>query len=401
MRHLALADLTDADIRAMLVENETLFVEHKTGIGGDGFQIAKAVCSFANTLGGWLLIGVTEGKPNAGSADGWQPLAPHAMTDRVRETLVSNRVDPIPPFAATVIEYGDAEQAIGVVRIYESSDTPHVMSNGQVFVRSVAMDRDLGRVYRPGGVETQAALLELADRGRIGVERAREKLIPDRAPYAAMQIGISPGHAASATNALVGLRAIPVTVGTFADWAVSKRGYIAVDQAARILSRRTDGYALNPPELHASGLSVSSRSENLMLPEVEPTRDGVVTVATDAAGIVVAAIRFGVWTPSREPTRLTLNGVRDAVFVPLLGAVCSVLDAAEAYGRVILELRIGRLEQVITVDDEGGFKTIPSNLPLGGELTLPLSPDGIEIEQLANRWRADAGRAAGYMTLLP
>lgn len=50
----------------MLDENETLFVEHKTALGGKGFQIAKAMCSFANTLGGWVLIGVTEAQPNAG-----------------------------------------------------------------------------------------------------------------------------------------------------------------------------------------------------------------------------------------------------------------------------------------------------------------------------------------------
>ena len=79
----------------------------------------------------------------------------------------------------------------------------------------------------------------------------------------------------------------------------------------------------------------------------------------------------------------------------------SVLDAAEAYGRILLELRIGRLEAVITLDDKGGYKNIPSNLPLGGELALPLSPEGSELDAVANRWRNDAGRAAGYFTLLP
>lgn len=46
-------------LAALLAEGETLFVEHKSGIeSGDGFQIAKAAASFANTLGGWILAGV-------------------------------------------------------------------------------------------------------------------------------------------------------------------------------------------------------------------------------------------------------------------------------------------------------------------------------------------------------
>ena len=51
VRNLALADITGDDVAAMLSENETLFVEHKANIGAEAFQVAKAMCSFANTLG--------------------------------------------------------------------------------------------------------------------------------------------------------------------------------------------------------------------------------------------------------------------------------------------------------------------------------------------------------------
>jgi hypothetical protein len=198
----------------------------------------------------------------------------------------------------------------------------------------------------------------------------------------------------------VGLRAIPVTVGRFSDWAVSQRAYEALEHAARALAQRSDRYSLGEPELHASGLSVSARSEDLTGTGGHPKRDGVVTVATDTAGVVMARIQFGVWDPPRDRTRLTLNGVRDVVFKPLLRACLSLLEEAEAYGRVILELRIGRLERVIQLDDDGGFKNIPPNLPLGADLSLPLSEDARQLDDVANRWRAAAGRAAGYMTLL-
>jgi hypothetical protein len=84
VRNLALWDVTAVDLDAMLAENETLFVEHKGSIGDGAFQVAKAMCSFVNTLGGWVLIGVTNGAPNAGLPDGWEPLAAADLTDRVR-----------------------------------------------------------------------------------------------------------------------------------------------------------------------------------------------------------------------------------------------------------------------------------------------------------------------------
>jgi hypothetical protein len=398
MRNLALADVGPDDLRAMLAENETLFVEHKGNIDRDAFQVAKAVCSFANVLGGWVLIGVTEGEPNAGLPGGWEPSAPHAIVDRVRQALADNRVDPIPAFAATVIDHEETGRPVGVVRVYESSDTPHVMGNGQVFVRSVAQDRDLRRVYRPGGVETQAALFELAARGRIGVDAARRGLSPHVAPLAASVIGISSdGREIYARDGTVGLRAVPVTRGRLPDWTVSEAAHEALKTAVAVLAARADGVMTGDPA--ASGLMVRTRSTDFFAGGNAPERDGVATVATDQAGLVVAAMAFGLWEPPKEISRLTLNGLRDLVFRPLLDAAVSVLEAAEAYGRVLLETRIGHLARVIELDDVGGTKALPPNLPLGAELTLPRSSELDEIEAIADQWRSDAGRAAGYMTL--
>jgi len=126
--------------------------------------VAKAICSFANTLGGRVLIGVTNGQPNAGEADGREPVEAFELTDRVRQALQANRVDPVPAFAATVRDIGDPPQPVAITRVYESDDAPHVIRNGQVFVRSVAEDQMRNRVYRPGGVETQSVLIDLVER---------------------------------------------------------------------------------------------------------------------------------------------------------------------------------------------------------------------------------------------
>jgi hypothetical protein len=398
MRNLALADVTEGDLRVMLAENETLFVEHKAGIDGDAFQVSKAITSFANMLGGWILIGVTEGAPNEGKEGGWNPLRPHEMTDRVREALASNGVDPIPAFAATVRPYGDPPQEVGVVRVYESADTPHVMGNGQVFVRSVAQDRVAHRIYKAQGIETQVALLALADRGRSGADRAKAKLNPERAPLAAAHVGLSSAFMATSERGLIGVRAVPVTGDRLADWGVSAGAAGALGTAARKLARREDTLPLDDPVPHASGLTVSARSEDLLGVTTEK-RDGIARVGTDTAGLVVGAFQFSVWEPKRPTTHLTLDGMRDLVLRPLLESILGVLNTGELYGRVLLELRVGALDEVIQLDDAGGQKAVPRRLPVGGELALPLSSGSAELDGLLDQWRSDVGRAAGYLTL--
>ena len=51
MRNLALGDVAPGDLRLMKAENETLFVEHKSSLDGERYNVAEAVASFANTLG--------------------------------------------------------------------------------------------------------------------------------------------------------------------------------------------------------------------------------------------------------------------------------------------------------------------------------------------------------------
>ena len=158
-RHLALGELDDDGLRAMLGEGETLFVEFKKDVAkGTGFQIAKAAASFANTLGGWILVGVQNGQLQSD----WEPPAGD-FVDTVRQRL-EGHVDPLPSFAAAVTEL-DAKK-IGIVRVYESADTPHILSDGSVVVREPAQDSKLRKRYEPAPVRSHYELLQLAQRGR-------------------------------------------------------------------------------------------------------------------------------------------------------------------------------------------------------------------------------------------
>ncbi len=101
-----LAELTVDDLRRMLELDESLFVEHKRDIGAEThFQIAKAVSSFANTSGGWLLVGVHDGKPVEGERE-WTSEGSPPLVDMIRDRL-RGEVDPLPAFEATTITLPD------------------------------------------------------------------------------------------------------------------------------------------------------------------------------------------------------------------------------------------------------------------------------------------------------
>jgi Putative DNA-binding domain len=167
-RRLSMADLDENALRRLVAEGEPLFVERKQQEPKDGFGPVTA--SFANTLGGWLLVGVAAD----GGLKGYDP-GPGDFTDKIRHKL-SRQVDPLPPFAADLREIDDVR--IGVIRVFESADTPHiVIGDGSVPIRE------------PGGlrrIQSHAELLELAKRGEQARRGARERL--HTLPYALNEI---------------------------------------------------------------------------------------------------------------------------------------------------------------------------------------------------------------------
>lgn len=393
MRNLALADLTDDDLRRMLAENETLFVEHKGNIDHDAFNVAKAMCSFANMLGGWVLIGVTNSQPNDGLPEGWKARAPGELTDRVRQALETCHVDPIPAFAATVVEYGEKKQRIGVVRVSESSDVPHVIDTGQVYVRQVAAD---GRTFKATAVDSQRVLADLVERGRRGSEAARERVEGGAGPFARTVLGLQEIHRswspASAGSVIV--LATPVTWHRVPDWSVSHQAREALEGAARQLGQKADD---DPVHLtpHASGLAAEVTGW-WRVGQGADLRTIAVKVAVDQAGILGASLIWPNPGESQHAIDLTLNGVRDELLRPPLEAVVALLNAGEFFGRARLHVHIYDLRSVAYISDTGGTKQIP-NLPIGGEITLPVE-DG-DVGAVLDQWRGDVGRAAGYLVL--
>src|SRR4051812_10734728 len=113
--HGALADLTVEDLERMLELDETLFVEHKSDIGAErAYKIVQAVAAFANTLGGWLLIGVSNGRPIGDDVAWARGGDAPTLVDTVRDRL-RGEIDPLPAFEARVMRHADGP--VGVVRV--------------------------------------------------------------------------------------------------------------------------------------------------------------------------------------------------------------------------------------------------------------------------------------------
>jgi hypothetical protein len=82
--------------------------------------------------------------------------------------LLAAEVDPPPPFVAAERELDGVP--ILVIRVFESADTPHLLGNGSIPIRT------------PSGTQSvsdQALLLELARRGEDAMEHARRRISVD------------------------------------------------------------------------------------------------------------------------------------------------------------------------------------------------------------------------------
>lgn len=126
---LRLADLNaPAVLRELVRTQESDTVERKRE--ADPATLAKVISAFANTTGGWLLLGVDDD----GSLAGWMGKGRAHLRDWLRDVLENELDDPLPHFQADTFELDGTR--VGVVRVPRSAHAPHfVDSTGEVFER--------------------------------------------------------------------------------------------------------------------------------------------------------------------------------------------------------------------------------------------------------------------------
>lgn len=368
-RRLSMADLDEESLRRLIAEGESLFVERKQQEPKGGF--GPAMASFANTLGGWLLVGVADD----GSLKGYEPGAGD-FTDKIRHK-VSRQVDPLPPFAADIRELDGMK--IGVIRVVESADTPHiVIGDGSVPIRE------------PGGlrrIQSHAELLELAKRGEQARRDARERL--HTLPYALGEI--EPGEPESKSLDLTPkprqfvVRLVPLTRPEgFADRLLA----VQFGREAREASRELINAPAppNPAYRHSEG-EFDQRGFKFTTTQVGTEER--TSVIADAGGVLATRIEFA----QAQSTTLRPELVEEMIEL-LLSAAAKLFRGLGAQGRAIGHVLVRGFQGVGLTHQRAGSGAVPSDhIQIGVEMTLP--PDKGELSEVAHQAVNELARAAG------
>jgi len=375
-------------MKALLAESETLFVEHKAGIAkGEGYQLAKAVGSFGNTLGGWVLVGVQDGKP----IPDWEPPG-GGFVDAVRQRL-EGQLDPLPSFAADVLPIGDS--TIGVVRVYESTDTPHILLvDGSVVVREPAQDAKLRKrgKYEATPIRSHYELAQLMQRGRVAEETATSRLDSEALPFLQESLQFQ-------GPALI-LRAAPLNLSSrWREWAVSEAGVEAMRQLAE--ASPADNPEVEAPTPHPTGVAVTTYERDWVKWVAHGYRSfrGVRTAAVDGGGGIGLRLGYRIVEGSGNTydwKQLADNGELEALLSPLVKAMADTLSNAEQLGRYAVHLIWLRMEELFRVEPQNaGEGSPPRHVPGGGFLTVDGLGDSSEREKLVRQWSEELLRATG------
>lgn len=119
-----------------LVENEVAegwYIEYKQDFPS-AKKVGHSVAAFANSDGGWFIVGVKANRQNvADSVPGFKVAAVRNPKDRLRD-IVRNHINPVPFFESTIIEVSTGKVVL-VAYIEKGDETPYVTSDGRIYRR--------------------------------------------------------------------------------------------------------------------------------------------------------------------------------------------------------------------------------------------------------------------------
>lgn len=124
------------DIQKLIDNNisEGWFIEYKEQFPKNE-KIAKSISSFANSEGGWYIVGIKEKENQSGPTEivGIDLEKNRKPADRVTN-VVKDSVSPIPYFDTQIISIPNSDNVVLVVFVPSGNEPPYI-SNGNIFVR--------------------------------------------------------------------------------------------------------------------------------------------------------------------------------------------------------------------------------------------------------------------------
>lgn len=381
IRRLALADIDEDSLRHLARHGESLYVERKVRPPKPP-RFGAAAASFANMLGGFILLGVRDD----GEVAGWEPPGRSDPQSHIGE-LLRQEVDPLPTYVAGKREL-DGKPII-VVRVFESADQPHIeRGTGAIYVRS-----SKGKVP----VDDHATVIAMARRGELALADAQRRIAttPNVARLFALPDSLNPLAQRDPRTAEVVARATPLTVTpSFAEWALAR----AASETCAALADQ-----LVPPVRLRGGLQRTRQGPTLIpfgrsmtaevLQEQGSDETQVSRTLVDSAGVVVAGIQKTP-SPGDEP-QLATDRVLGEQLVPLAEALVAMLGAAEVFGRVLADVWIlVGTDEVLTTERSGSVLRHAA-IHVSRDLTIPAGAD--EVLALADQWHREVQREAGII----
>ncbi len=368
LRRLTLSDLDDDTLLELANHGEDLLVERKREPPAAP-KFGAAVGSLANTLGGWMLLGVEDD----GTVRGWEPPGGADVQSHLGSILRA-QVDPLPPFVAAMRELDG--KPLGVIRVFASSDAPHIVrGTGAVYLRS-------SKGKEP--VDDHRTLLELARRSEESERRAAARL--GEVPPGSIAALIYGDNEEQLPEIRQILRAAPLTVTpALAEWPLTR---VAADEcmqlAASLLPRSRIRQPSGPWPEHFGNTMIATG-------QIDTDWAQTVTVSTIATTDGLLGLEYLERQKDGHPAVILLESLLEQHMRPLARALGKMLDSAEAIGRVLVDYSLGLGVQGYI----SGGRHRPQAVRASAEVTIPATEP--EIDELAANWHRQLQRQIGIV----
>lgn len=376
---VAAADINALDITtldslgfaALIAAGETV-VERKERPPKEG--LGPSVAAYANTGGGWLLLGVS----NAGDAVGWKPPGRAELHDWLR-TVLREAIDPLPLFNCKPVEHNG--HSVAAIRVYPGTPPYVLRTSGCVYVRE------------PGGknpIRTQAQLLAFVRQNGETEATAAARLELSRGLGLRLHADSDPPAVPSQTHtARWVMTGTPQVVPMdFAARALMESAIRAADtRLVAVLQRQTLHPHSQPPGAAGQAFVIEGQS----------TVSGMfMRLIVTAAGTVAATLAESL----RRPMFHT-GQIADIRLASLLNLVFGTLSDLDATGRGLFHLSLHveptapGADHVITFGsaNQGYAMSTAQSLEWNGEVLLPVSDES--IAETAERMMRAIAREAG------